>query len=210
MRTQAVSKLRGEGPSPPFSIDPPESFPVGLFIIMPVLGHPSLEDLTHHWLTGQAQGQGGWSKVGRGGAPAREISFVSLMAYGPKVSDLVLTMGGYRFWNQAGWFPTVCEIEFILVLLITVLFFIWTTLNLLLSTPVENNCNKMQWWSLAQKTKGGILVHTEEWVQEEIFLFNVSYLQKIVSKHSQIPVILKISTGWNLLLSLIHIWRCRR
>ena len=31
--------------------------------------------------------------MGRGGAPAREINFVSLMAYGPKVSDSALTMG---------------------------------------------------------------------------------------------------------------------
>ena len=31
--------------------------------------------------------------MGRGGAPAREISFVSLMVYGPKFSDLALAMG---------------------------------------------------------------------------------------------------------------------
>ena len=31
--------------------------------------------------------------MGRDGTPAREISFVSLMAYGPKVSDSALTMG---------------------------------------------------------------------------------------------------------------------
>ena len=35
-------------------------------------------------------------KVGRDGTPAREISFVSLMAYGPN-SDSDLTMGGYNF-----------------------------------------------------------------------------------------------------------------
>ena len=29
----------------------------------------------------------------RGGAPAREISFVSLMAYGPKVAESALAMG---------------------------------------------------------------------------------------------------------------------
>ena len=39
-----MSKPRGEGPSPPFSIDPPKSFPVGLFVTIPVLGHPSLEE----------------------------------------------------------------------------------------------------------------------------------------------------------------------
>ena len=31
--------------------------------------------------------------MGPGGAPAREISFVSSVAYGPKVSDSALTMG---------------------------------------------------------------------------------------------------------------------
>ena len=34
--------------------------------------------------------------MGRGGAPAREISFVSLVAYGPKVFDSALTMGGLQ------------------------------------------------------------------------------------------------------------------
>ena len=99
--------LRGEGPSPPFSIAP-KSFPEALFMTMPVLGHPSIEEsypsLTNQSYTG---GQAGWSKVGRGGAPAREISFVSLVAYGPKVSDSALTTGVYSFWNQAGQFPTL-------------------------------------------------------------------------------------------------------
>ena len=43
--------------------------------------------------------------MGRGGTSAREISFVSLVAYGPN-SDSALTMGGYSFRNQAGRFPT--------------------------------------------------------------------------------------------------------
>ena len=88
-----MSKPRGEGPSPPFSIAP-KSFPEGLFVTMPVLGHPSLEEsypsLANRSCTG---GQAGWSRVGRGGAPAREISFVSLVAYGPKVSHSALAMG---------------------------------------------------------------------------------------------------------------------
>ena len=44
--------------------------------------------------------------MGRDGSPAREISFVSLVAYGHKVSDSALTMGVYSFWNQAGQFST--------------------------------------------------------------------------------------------------------
>ena len=74
---------------------------------MPVLGRLSLEasypSLANWSCTG---GQAGWSKVGRGSALAREISFVSLVAYGPNVSHSTLAMGGYSFWNQAGWFPT--------------------------------------------------------------------------------------------------------
>ena len=38
-----MSKLRGEGPSPPFSIAP-KSFPVGLLVTMPALGGPFLEE----------------------------------------------------------------------------------------------------------------------------------------------------------------------
>ena len=38
----------------------------------------------------------------RGGAPAREISFVSLVAYGPKVSDSALTMGGTASETRQG------------------------------------------------------------------------------------------------------------
>ena len=34
--------------------------------------------------------------MGRGSALAREISFVSLVAYGPKVSDSALDMGGLQ------------------------------------------------------------------------------------------------------------------
>ena len=34
--------------------------------------------------------------MGRGRAPAREISFVSLMAYGPEVSDSALTIEGLQ------------------------------------------------------------------------------------------------------------------
>ena len=45
-------------------------------------------------------------KGDRGGALAREISFVSLVAYGLKVSHSALAIGGYSFWNQAAWFPT--------------------------------------------------------------------------------------------------------
>ena len=44
--------------------------------------------------------------MGRGGAPARERSFVSLVASGLKVSHLALAMGGYYLCSQAEWFPT--------------------------------------------------------------------------------------------------------
>ena len=44
--------------------------------------------------------------MGRGGASAREISFVSSVAQGPKVSHSALAMGGYMASeNRAGQFP---------------------------------------------------------------------------------------------------------
>ena len=97
MRTQAMSKLRDEGPSPPFSIAP-KSFAEGPLMTMPVLGCLSLEEsylsLANWSCTG---GQAGWSKVGRGGAPAREINFVSLIVYDPKVCHSALALGVYSF-----------------------------------------------------------------------------------------------------------------
>ena len=74
---------------------------------MTVLGHPSFEE-SYPSLANQssARGQAGWIKWGRGSAPTRKISFVFLVAYGPKVSLLRLShWGGYWFWNQAGQFP---------------------------------------------------------------------------------------------------------
>ena len=60
---------------------------------MPVLGHP-LRNVTCHWLTSHPPGaKQGEVKEGRGVTPAREISFVSLVAYGPKVSLLSLSHG---------------------------------------------------------------------------------------------------------------------
>ena len=74
---------------------------------VPVLGHPSLEE-SYPLLANQssAQGQAGWSKGSKGGTPSEKISFVSLVAYGPKIFYSILAMGGYSFWNQAGRFPT--------------------------------------------------------------------------------------------------------
>ena len=84
-----MSKPRGEGPSPPSSIAPSQSFPEGPSMTVPVLGHPSLEESYHHWLTRYPpRAKQGEVKGGRGGVPAREISFVSLVAYGPKVRYL--------------------------------------------------------------------------------------------------------------------------
>ena len=65
--------------------------------------------------------------MGRGGTPAREINFVSLVAYGPK-SDSALIMGGYSLWNQAGRFPTqsfIKYVAYIYFLPLCVFFFIY-------------------------------------------------------------------------------------
>ena len=45
--------------------------------------------------------------MGRDGTPAREISFVLLVAYGPEVPDSAIAMGVHSFLNQAGQFPTM-------------------------------------------------------------------------------------------------------
>ena len=61
-----MSKPRGEGPSPPFSIAP-KSFPAGLFVTMPVLGHPSLEEyypsLANWSYKGAKQGEVKWAEA---------------------------------------------------------------------------------------------------------------------------------------------------
>ena len=64
---------------------------------MPVLGCPSLEE-SYPSLANQssAWGQAGWSKGGRGSTPAWRISFVSLVAYSPKVFLLSLSHGGLQ------------------------------------------------------------------------------------------------------------------
>ena len=64
---------------------------------MPVLGHPPLRNLTRQWLTSHLPGaKQGEVMGGRGGAPAGRISFVSLVAYGPKVFYSALAMGGLQ------------------------------------------------------------------------------------------------------------------
>ena len=50
-----MSKPRGEGPSPPFSIAP-KSFPEGPFVTVPVLGSPSLEECYLSLATSHALG----------------------------------------------------------------------------------------------------------------------------------------------------------
>ena len=45
--------------------------------------------------------------MGRGSTLAREINFVSLMVYGPKVSHSALAMRELQLLNQAGQFPTI-------------------------------------------------------------------------------------------------------
>ena len=95
MRTQAMSKPRGEAPSPPFSIVP-QVVPWGPLCNCDYL-RSSFEE-SYLSLTNQSstQGQVGWSKGGRGCAPAGRRSFLSLVAYGPKVFLLSLSHGGLQ------------------------------------------------------------------------------------------------------------------
>ena len=103
-RTQAITKLRGEGPSPLFYSPLSPSlmdFPSRLYLSYIV---PPFRNLTRHWLLSHLPGsrQGEWSKGGRGCTPARRISFVSLVAYGPKVFLLSLSHGGLQLLKP-GW-----------------------------------------------------------------------------------------------------------
>ena len=67
----------------------------GPFVTTPVLGRPPLRNLICHWLTSHPlRAKQGEVKEVRGGTPTRKISFVSLVAYGPKVShsDLAIAV----------------------------------------------------------------------------------------------------------------------
>ena len=56
-----------------------------------------MRNLNHHWLTSHPlRARQGEVKGVRGDAPAREISFVSLVVYGPKVCHSALAMGGLQ------------------------------------------------------------------------------------------------------------------
>ena len=63
---------------------------------IPVLGRPSLQE-SYSSLANQSSPGAKQGEVGRGGSPAREISFISLVAYGLKVYLLSLSHGGYSF-----------------------------------------------------------------------------------------------------------------
>ena len=78
---------------------------------IPVLGCPSLQE-SYSSLANQSSPGAKQGEVGRGGSPAREISFISLVAYGLKVSHSALACGvtasetrqggsqQYRKWNS--------------------------------------------------------------------------------------------------------------
>ena len=87
-------KAEGQGSITPFFYSPPS--PSLRAPLKPCLSQviPPLRNLTCHWLTSHPPGdRQGEVKGGRGGTPAREISFVSLVAYGSKFSHSALAMG---------------------------------------------------------------------------------------------------------------------
>ena len=75
---------------------------------VPVLGHPSFEEsylsLANQSSPGAKQGE---VKGGRGGAPTRKISFVSLMAYGPKVFSFSLRHEVLQFLKPGSAVPNI-------------------------------------------------------------------------------------------------------
>ena len=90
-----MSKLRGEGPSPPFSIAPPKSFPEGLFMTMPVLGRSSLEESylsLANW-SGSGPTRVKWAER----HPCQGDKLCLLNGLWSQGLSLSLSMGGYSF-----------------------------------------------------------------------------------------------------------------
>ena len=112
MRTQAMTKLRGEGPSLLFYSPLSPSLRTGPFVTVPVLGCSSIQE-SYSSLTIQpsSRGQAGWSKGGRGCASAERISFVSQWFMVPSSFYSALAMGvtasetrqGGSLWQHWGW-----------------------------------------------------------------------------------------------------------
>ena len=73
---------------------------------MPVLGHPSFEGSYPSLANWSSSGPSRIKWSGQRWHTCQGDKLVSLVAYGPKVSDSALAMGVYSFWNQAGQFPT--------------------------------------------------------------------------------------------------------
>ena len=92
MRTQAMTKPRGMGPSPLFysPLSPSLMAPSRLCLSFVV---PPLRNLTRHWLASHPPGAR-QSEVDC--TPAEKINFVSLVAYGPKTFLLSLCHGGLQ------------------------------------------------------------------------------------------------------------------
>ena len=91
-------KAEGQGSITPFFYSPPSPFLRSLcdHACLSCLSQavPPQRNITHHWLTSHLPGaKQGEVKVDRAGAPGREIRFILLVVYGPKVSHSALAMG---------------------------------------------------------------------------------------------------------------------
>ena len=79
----------------------------------PALGHPSLEE-SYSSLANSGHPPGAKQsevKGGRGGALAREISFVSLVAYAPKVFLLSLSHEGLQLLKPGSTVPKTVSVS---------------------------------------------------------------------------------------------------
>ena len=100
-----MSKLGGEDPSPPLSIAP-QVIPEGLFMTMPVLGHPFFEE--SYWpLSNQSssQGQTRWSKHKQWQCPCSGDKLCLLSRLGSQVFSHSLSHGGLQLLKQGRAFP---------------------------------------------------------------------------------------------------------
>ena len=107
MSTHAMTKLRGEGPSSLF-LQSPKYFPDDTFVTLPILGCPSLEE-SYPSLANQSSP---WAtEVEVGSVPAEKITLVSLVAYGPKVFLLSLSLDGLQLLKPVRAVPNTRQLR---------------------------------------------------------------------------------------------------
>ena len=111
-----MSKLRGEGTSPPFFYSPPKSFPEGLFVTMLVLGHRSLEESYPSLANWSGSGPSRVNSIGQGQCPCQGDKLCLLNGLWSQGLSLSLSHGGLQLLKPGRALPNIsplflCEIN---------------------------------------------------------------------------------------------------